>query len=283
MRRGTALATLGCQVWLVLGCATTDGQNVTGATVSSTFTSDATTLGYTLDRPAGPGPFPIVVLVHGSGRTTRDEMLNLVPRFVGKGYAVFRYDKRGVGASGGTYEGVGVSNSPRVVAQLGRDARAALDAACALPGIDASSCGYFGASQAGWVLAEAMRAPTRAAWAVIFSGTTVSVGREIAYSNIAETGAGSLGEAYEALTHFVGNEGYDPSSAHASSTVPTLWLLGDVDHSTPARVTLRDVELLASRGVPFVARVYAGYDHALGPLVWPDVDVFLARFPARRR
>ena len=55
----------------------------------------------TLTLPEGEGPFPAVILVHGSGPNDRDEtMMNLKPfrdlaeGLAGKGIAVYRYDKR---------------------------------------------------------------------------------------------------------------------------------------------------------------------------------------------
>ena len=62
----------------------------------------------TLSCPQKGGPFPAAVLVAGSGAHTRDEMVSLHKIFlvladslVRKGIAVLRYDKRGVGMSGG--------------------------------------------------------------------------------------------------------------------------------------------------------------------------------------
>ena len=55
----------------------------------------------TLTLPAGDGPFPAVILVHGSGPNNRDEAVGNVKPFrdlaeglAEKGIAVFRYDKR---------------------------------------------------------------------------------------------------------------------------------------------------------------------------------------------
>jgi alpha-beta hydrolase superfamily lysophospholipase len=60
----------------------------------------------------GRAPFPAVVLVHGSGPENRDEtigpnaiFLQLSNALSNAGYAVLRYDKRGVGASGGGEHG----------------------------------------------------------------------------------------------------------------------------------------------------------------------------------
>jgi hypothetical protein len=71
----------------------------------------------TITSPKGPGPFPAVVLIAGSGTNDRDEpirnsdgtesghkpMLVLADALTRQGYAVLRYDKRGVGKSSGDY------------------------------------------------------------------------------------------------------------------------------------------------------------------------------------
>lgn len=65
----------------------------------------------TLTLPPGTGPFPGVVLISGSGPNTRDEELSghklalvLADALTRDGYAVLRYDKRGVAESTGDYD-----------------------------------------------------------------------------------------------------------------------------------------------------------------------------------
>lgn len=68
----------------------------------------------TITKPAGAkGPLPAIVLVGGSGPTDRDETVAGIPVFgqiardlVAAGFVVVRYDKRGVGQSGGRIESV---------------------------------------------------------------------------------------------------------------------------------------------------------------------------------
>jgi uncharacterized protein len=77
-----------------------------------TFANGPVTLVGTLTLPDGPGPHPLVVMIHGSGPLDRDEnmpgqALNifnaLAASLAEAGYAAFRYDKRGCGASTGDY------------------------------------------------------------------------------------------------------------------------------------------------------------------------------------
>ena len=68
----------------------------------------------TITKPAGAkGPLPALVLIGGSGPTDRDETVAGIPVFgqlardlVAAGFFVVRYDKRGVGQSGGRMESV---------------------------------------------------------------------------------------------------------------------------------------------------------------------------------
>ena len=68
------------------------------------------TLAGTLTTPKGKGPFPAVLLILGSGRLERDEVvanhkifLVLSDYLTRRGLAVLRVDKRGLGKSSGDY------------------------------------------------------------------------------------------------------------------------------------------------------------------------------------
>lgn len=84
----------------------------TSSEVTFTNPRGGHTLSGTLSVPQGKGPFPAVVLVHGSGPNDRDQkifehksFLVLADHLTRQGIAVLRYDKRGVGKSGGVYKG----------------------------------------------------------------------------------------------------------------------------------------------------------------------------------
>ena len=83
-------------------------QDSSGESSEVNWQLDSTTVYSTLVRPVGPGPFPVVVMVAGSGPTDRDWNSPLLPGSNGSarqiaealaraGIASLRYDKRASG------------------------------------------------------------------------------------------------------------------------------------------------------------------------------------------
>lgn len=116
-----------------------------------TFTSqDGTRLAGTLTIPEGTrARYPIVVLVHGSGPENRNEQigpnavfLQLANALSNGGFAVLRYDKRGIGKSGGN-----AATTTRN--QLLQDVEAALRFARAQPHVDGRRIYLLGHSEGG--------------------------------------------------------------------------------------------------------------------------------------
>ncbi len=197
--------------------------------------------------PIGEGPFPAVVMVHGSGFRTRDESVNLATRLVDTGIAVFRYDKRGVGDSGGAYEGVSTGNSNEILRLLAADAVNAIHFLQTFPEIDPQKIGLFGNSQAGWIMPISAASSSDVAFAVLLVGPTVSVGIENRYSSLTrEKASNTTAENLDAisldLAEFDGQHGYDPRSFIEAINVPALWVLGGRDASIPTRETLAILE-----------------------------------------
>lgn len=228
---------------------------------AATFPSGGIPLAYILDVPAGAGPFPGVVLGHGSGRSTRNQASPLADRLVAAGFAVLRYDKRGVGDSGGAYEGVSVDNSERVLGLLGNDMAAAVAFLRARPEIDGRRVGLMGVSQAGWVMPLAARAAAETAFMVLIVSPTVSVGMEIYYSSLAE-GTIPLDEVYARLD-FNGPPGFDPRPTLSTLSTPGLWLLGEKDRSIPTRNSVEVLRELQAEGRPYRTIVYPGATHSM--------------------
>jgi dienelactone hydrolase len=124
----------------------------------------------TVFRPQGKGPFPIVVLSHGSPRSAQDRraegrqrMAAQSERFVAMGFAVLVPTRRGYGESGGEWaEAYGSCNDPdyyRAGLETARDVRAAVDAVRREPWADASRIVLAGQSAGGFgsVAASATR------------------------------------------------------------------------------------------------------------------------------
>lgn len=69
------------------------------------FQSGEVTMNGLFIKPAGPGPHPTVVLLHGSGPLPGDgpPVRIMANAFLKSDIATLTYDKRGVGSSGGTF------------------------------------------------------------------------------------------------------------------------------------------------------------------------------------
>src|SRR5262252_10492392 len=133
------------------------------------FRSGDVVLAFTLDLPEGPGPFPAVVMGHGSGRVTRDQLVWASRHFTDLGFAVLRFDKRGVGESTGQFVFVGTKDSPWVFPQLASDVAAGVRFLRTRHEIDGRRIGLFGVSQAGWILPLAARDLGDIAFMVLWS------------------------------------------------------------------------------------------------------------------
>jgi len=119
-----------------------------------------------LVMPKGEGKVPVVVLVHGSEKTSARDLYALQRMFPAEGIGAFVYDKRGTGASGGTYT--------QDFETLARDAVQAMEEARKLAGARAGRVGYQGGSEGGWVVPlAANRAPVD--FAIISFGLAVTV------------------------------------------------------------------------------------------------------------
>jgi dienelactone hydrolase len=136
----------------------------------------------TVFRPPGAGPFPVVVLAHGSPRVAeerrRDGRQRLISQsipFLGMGFAVIVPTRRGYGESGGEWaEGYGSCANPDYYAaglETARDMRAAVDAIRGEPWADTRHVVLAGQSAGGFGAVAASATPFDGVVAVInFAG-----------------------------------------------------------------------------------------------------------------
>lgn len=247
------------------GCGGTTPSAPESGAPGGTFPSGSIRLSYALDLPSGSGPFPAIVFGHGSGRTTKDEALSVASRMTRAGFAVLRYDKRGVGASGGTFEAPGLLNSDRLLPILADDMAAGVAFLRTRPEIDGNRIGLMGISQAGWIMPLAAERSPHVRYMILVVGPTVPVGVEIYYSSLAEGTSTSFDELSARLVEYQGPRGFDPRPTLARLNVPGYWFLGAQDRSIPTRETVAILSELAASGRPYRWRVHPTAGHFIPP------------------
>lgn len=229
------------------------------------FSSGDASLHYHLDLPEGPGPHPAIVIGHGSGMVTLAEGAAFVPMFNNAGFAVLRYDKRGVGQSTGTYRGLSAANSATQVDELAGDMVAGVTFLKTLREINATRIGLFGVSQAGWIMITAARKSADVRFFIATVGSTMPVGVNIFYERLPTTN--SLDANYAALAGFSGEPGWDPRPVMSGLNIPALWLLGADDRLVPTRECVKTLGAMRNAGARFNAMVYANMGHELSGFI----------------
>ena len=127
----------------------------------------------TLTYPSSGGPFPAIVLLAGTGPHTRDGGMSLhktvavlADHLTRQGFAVLRYDKRGVGLTGGA------AHPGSTTDDYAADALAAVHFLQRQPNVDARRVGIVGHSEGGIIAAMvAAKAPADVAFIVMLGGT----------------------------------------------------------------------------------------------------------------
>ena len=208
------------------------------------------TLTGTLLLPAGPGPFPAVVLLPGRGNSGRGQAASDAHLFASHGVAAYAYDKRGTGSSSGDWR---LSLNP--VDEVG-DAVAAVAAVRRQPGVDPSRVGVWGVGQGAW-LAPFVGEHADVAFLILLNTSAAPLGQEEiwragdavrakGYSPIAADaamrGVRLLVSTRPVLAALLphGQLGFlkdDPSSTPADAlkqaSAPTLLVYDDLDPSAP--------------------------------------------------
>lgn len=174
----------------------------------------------TLTLPQGVGPFPVAVLVSGSGPQDRDETILdhkpfavLADALTKRGVAVLRYDDRGVAGSTGSFQSA-------TVPDFATDARAAVDYLRTRSDIDPARIGVIGHSEGGTIAPMLVQEGAPLAWIVTLAGPSVSGGAIIEeQAHLIRVAAGAtpeqdaaLGAMQAALMRAVADHADDPAT-----------------------------------------------------------------------
>jgi pimeloyl-ACP methyl ester carboxylesterase len=181
---------------------------------------DGAELAATLTVPAGDHRHPAVLLLAGSGPSTRQGLRRFADHFTRLGFATLVFDKRGSGQSTGSW-------TTASLADMVADAKAAIAVLQEDPRIDPARIGVWGVSQAGWfvpVLAE--QTPTLA-FAMVLTGGGATPQEGTPW--LAALGIEGVmpSDANRPSWEWVAR--FDPAPYIARMRVPTLVLLGAED------------------------------------------------------
>jgi pimeloyl-ACP methyl ester carboxylesterase len=234
----------------------------------------------TITRPKSSAPVPAVILIGGSGPTDRDETVAGIPVFgqiardlVNAGFAVVRYDKRGVGQSGGRMESV-------TIADYAEDARQVLLWLEKQKGINKDRIAVVGHSEGALVsMLLSGRERGKVAAMVLIAGPSsngseivleqqkallskmpiddaqrgekIALQEKINQAVIKGTGWGDIPQAARLLADtpwFYSFLTFDPAKAMADTRAPVLIVQGELDTQVLPRHADKLAELARAKG-----------------------------------
>ncbi|MDV7697630.1 alpha/beta hydrolase [Chryseobacterium soli] len=222
------------------------------------FESQGITLAGSILQPKNS--FAAVVIVHGSDPVKRE--MEFAKRLAKEGIAVFTYDKRGVGESGGVYVGpsVGTNNIDTAnLTLLAQDANAAAETFQTYLKDKKIPIGLVGFSQAGWIIPMAASKNPQIKFMVLFSGPTITTLEQLRFQ-FYTNGNNSFWENHteaDAIEHTKNDPdkyqfaATDPKTYLSTLSIPGLWLFGEKDIQIPVKLCIEQLNTLKAQGKPF--------------------------------
>jgi dipeptidyl aminopeptidase/acylaminoacyl peptidase len=247
-----------------------------------TFHNGSATLAGTLVLPRLKSPCPGVVLIHGSGDDTRDDYRMFADHFAQHGIACLIYDKRGVGASTGSWRA-------GTFAELADDALAGVRLLAQHAEIDQQRIGLWGCSEGGWVapLAASQSAQVRFVVAVSPPGMS-PVAQEEYRRKLLIMGSSrfrlrrawrraNIRMLFRILRHspkrllpglagyFARTMDFDPLQYWKGVTQPVLLIFGADDKAVPPQQSAAMIEaaLREAGNQDFTIRIFPNGDHGI--------------------
>ena len=214
--------------------------------------------------------FAAVVIVYGSDPVKRE--MAFAKRLAKEGIAVFTYDKRGVGESGGTYVGpsVGTNNIDSTnLNLLSQDANAAVKIFRTYLKDKKILIGLVGFSQAGWIIPITASKNPQIEFMVLFSGPTITTLEQLRFQfytngNNNFWGNHTEAEAREHIKNDVDRYQFtatDPKNSLTTLSIPGLWLFGENDIQIPVKLCIEQLNQLKAQGKPFEYTLFSKLGH----------------------
>jgi pimeloyl-ACP methyl ester carboxylesterase len=250
----------------------------------------------TLILPEGNGPFPGIVLIHGSapvGKMTRARLHDRASLFARSGIAALIYDRRGNGESEGAPDRI----LPMDV--LARDAAAGAAFLATREEIAPDRIGFYGISQGAWVAPYAASLFPATRFVIAVSAPGISPDEQNAFGSdklVERTLRAALAAVHSPDVDRVitdqqqfapqvddagpevvpGFSHFDPLPYWERLRVPVLLVYGDQDRVVPVERSRERIEQALARGGNdrSTVRVMAGADHELRLTASDDANPF---------
>jgi uncharacterized protein len=209
-----------------------------------------------------------VVIVHGSGQETRmNEFAKLLAE---NGISVLTYDKRGVGKSGGIYNGPEVGTNNIDSTNLNLLAKDASNAVNLLHQQNKNiPVGLIGFSQAGWIIPITSSKNTLVEFIVLFSCPTITTLEQLRFQFYTNGNKDFWEKNTEenAREHIKNDpDRYqftetDPKKSLIAVSIPGLWLFGEKDIQIPVKLCIEHLNSFKVQGKPFEYTLFSTLGH----------------------
>ena len=205
----------------------------------------------TLTLPKGAGPFAAAVLVAGSGPQDRDDtianhkpFLVLSDYLTRKGFAVLRYDKRGIGQSTGSEE-------MATTLDLASDAQSAVAYLKTRKEIDSAKIGLIGHSEGAMIAPAIAAASNDLPWVVLLAAPATKGEDTLLNQSDLIARAGGLSDAQVLSSLNFDKQAYElvqkePDNAVVTETLKTLVKESGLDAAVPPAALEAQLHMMTS-------------------------------------
>jgi dienelactone hydrolase len=216
--------------------------------------------------PEGEGPFPVAVIIHGSGTSRRASKwyLSVARHLQEKGIAVLLPDKRGSERSQGNWIGADFE-------ELAGDTMAAVQYVRDQELFIHSGIGLVGMSQGGWIAPIAAARDREIAFVVSMSGASVTTDQQLLHEEICNIShftwpfvarllAPITTRRLMKMEHIKPYAGFDPVPFWKQVEAPVFFAFGQNDENIPVN---KSIKVLRKNLSVKLIKVYPDGEHAI--------------------